>query len=195
MFQEGEFIVYGTGGVCEVTKISKPGFSGEEDRLYYTLTPVAGPETIYIPVDSPVFMRPVITREQAEELIAAIPTVEVDHFSTHSMRMASEHYQAALQTHDCHDLVQLIKTIYAKSRRNGRRVSQVDQRYRKRAEDLLHSELAVALGIPMSEVPKYIGRVMDDYKKQERARKAAEKKAAAEAAAKESAAGEAAQAE
>ena len=72
--------------------------------------------------------------------------------------MANEHYQAALQSHDCEELVQLIKTVYAKSRRHGRRVSQVDQRYRKRAEELLNSELSVALGIPLKEVPAYINQ-------------------------------------
>ena len=66
--------------------------------------------------------------------------------------------QAALQSHDCEELVQLIKTVYAKSRRHGRRVSQVDQRYRKRAEELLNSELSVALGIPLKEVPAYINQ-------------------------------------
>ena len=66
--------------------------------------------------------------------------------------------QAALQSHDCEELVQLIKTVYAKSRRHGRRVSQVDQRYRKRAEELLNSELSVARGIPLKEVPAYINQ-------------------------------------
>ena len=42
--------------------------------------------------------------------------------------------------------------------RHGRRVSQVDQRYRKRAEELLNSELSVALGIPLKEVPAYINQ-------------------------------------
>ena len=56
--------------------------------------------------------------------------------------------------------MQLIKTVYAKSRRHGRRVSQVDQRYRKRAEELLHGELSVALGIPFHEVPAYIESVI-----------------------------------
>ena len=106
----------------------------------------------------PVFTRPVISREKAEELINSIPDIEEDHFVCHSVRMANEHYQAALQSHDCEELVQLIKTVYAKSRRHGRRVSQVDQRYRKRAEELLNSELSVALGIPLKEVPAYINQ-------------------------------------
>ena len=58
------------------------------------------------------------------------------------------------------NLVQLIKTVYAKSKRSGRRLSQVDQRYRKRAEELLHGELSVALGIPFHEVPAYIESVI-----------------------------------
>ena len=74
------------------------------------------------------------------------------------MRLSSEHYQEVLQSHDCGDLVQLIKTVYAKSKRSGRRLSQVDQRYRKRAEELLNSELSVALGIPLKEVPAYINQ-------------------------------------
>ena len=79
---------------------------------------------------------------------------------SHSMRLSSEHYQEVLQSHDCGDLVQLIKTVYAKSKRSGRRLSQVDQRYRKRAEELLHGELSVALGIPFHEVPAYIESVI-----------------------------------
>ena len=97
MYHTGEFIVYGTSGVCEVTAVGQPAFARDEGRLYYTLTPVYGTETIYIPVDSPVFMRPVISREQAEALIESIPAIEEDSFTTHSLRLASEHYQAALQ--------------------------------------------------------------------------------------------------
>lgn len=166
MYQAGEFIVYGTSGVCRVEAVGKPPFDTEKDKLYYTLTPVSGTETIYVPVDSSVFTRPVISRAQAEQLIQTIPTIELDGFASHSMRMSSEHYQAVLQSHDCRELVQLIKTVSAKSRRSGRRVSQVDQRYRKRAEDLLHGELAVALGIPLSEVQPYIAHTIAQYKKE-----------------------------
>lgn len=166
MYQTGEYIVYGTSGVCRVEAIGKPPFDTEEDKPYYTLAPVAGTETIYVPVDSSVFTRPVISRAQAEELIQTIPTIEEDGFTSHSMRMSSEHYQAVLQSHDCRDLVQLIKTVYAKSRRSGRRISQVDQRYRKRAEDLLHGELAVALDIPVGEVHSYISHAIAQHKKE-----------------------------
>lgn len=165
MYQAGEFIVYGVSGVCRVDGVGRPAFAEDDDRLYYKLTPVAGTETIYIPTDSSVFTRPVISRAQAEMLIESIPSIEEDDFTSRSSRLSSEHYQEVLQSHDCRELVQLIKTVRAKSRRNGRRISQIDQRYRKRAEELLHSELAVALGIPMSEVPRRIARAIEDKSK------------------------------
>ena len=138
MYQTGEYIVYGTSGVCRVEAVGAPPFETDEEKLYYTLAPVGGTETIYVPVDSPVFTRPVISRAQAEELIQTIPMIEEDGFTSRSLRMSSEHYQAVLQSHDCRELAQLIKTVAAKARRGSRRVSQIDQRYRKRAEDLLH---------------------------------------------------------
>ncbi len=160
MYHAGEYIVYGTSGVCKVESVGDSPFDPEENRKYYTLVPIYGTETIYIPVDSPVYTRPVITKAEAEKLINDIPSVEVEHIDVRSPRLIGEHYEAVLSTHDCHDLVQLIKTVYAKSKRNGKRVSQIDQRYRKRAEDLLHSELSVALGIPFAEVKSYINHAI-----------------------------------
>lgn len=157
MFQTGDLIIYGSTGVCEVTDIGQSKFPGE-DQLYYTLSPRYSSETIYIPVDSPVFMRHVISREQAESLIGQIPnvrenTVHGDH------RQVAEQYEASLKTHDCTELLRLIKTTYLKTRRcvqSGRKPGQTDQRYLKRAETQLYGELAVALGIQPDEVKGYI---------------------------------------
>ena len=157
MFQTGDLIIYGSTGVCEVTGIQPSKFPGEEG-LYYTLSPRYSSETIYIPVDSPVFMRRVISREQAETLIGQIP--EVQESATHSdHRQMAEQYEASLKTHDCSELLRIIKTAYLKTRRSvqsGRKPGQTDQRYLKRAETQLYGELAVALGIQPDEVKGYI---------------------------------------
>ena len=62
-------------------------------------------------------------------------------------------------SHDCEDLVRLIKTVYFKSKKQaekGKKPSQTDQHYMKRAEELLNGELAVALDIKYEDVPEYI---------------------------------------
>lgn len=168
MFQTGDLIIYGSTGVCEVTSISPSKFPGESERLYYTLAPRYGTETIYIPVDSSVFMRHVLTREQAEALIAQIPDVEANNMTSGDHRIMTEQYEASLRTHDCVELLRLIKTAYLKTRRNvqsGRKPGQTDQRYLKRAETQLYGELAVALGIEPDEVKGYIERSIGAAKK------------------------------
>ena len=100
-------------------------------------------------------------REEAEELVALIPTISVEPFHTGRLQELSEHYRSIIGTHSTTDLVEIIKSVYSKKREAeaaGRRVSQLDDRYMKLAEELLHGELSVALDIPKDEVKDYIHR-------------------------------------
>ena len=79
MYQIGDLIVYGGTGVCRVEKVEAPKLKGTDGkRQYYTLKPLYQDGTICIPVDTKVFMRPVISREEAEKLIDAIPEVKAE---------------------------------------------------------------------------------------------------------------------
>lgn len=163
MFHEGDLIVYGSTGVCRVAGVGRPQNvrGADRERLYYTLEPLYLSGTIYAPVDTPVFMRPVLSRDAAEEMIARIPSIRAQEQGVSDQRMLSEQYRASFETHQCEDLLRLIKTIYAKSCRrakNGQKPVQVDQRFQKRAEELLYGELAVALGIAREAVPDYIAQ-------------------------------------
>ena len=165
MFQKGELIVYGNTGVCRVQEIGHPeGLRNiDKGRLYYTLAPVYQSGVIYAPVDTAVFMRPVLSCREAEELILQIPAISEKECGSRDQKTISDHYRGFLSSHRCEDLVQLIKTVYTKTKRyrqNGKKPSQVDQLYLKRAEGLLYGEFAVALGIDSSEVVPYIYRLI-----------------------------------
>lgn len=175
MFQIGDLIIYASTGVCRVEDISpskvpchrtgtlmKPAES--EERLYYKLVPIYNREVIYIPVDTKVFMRPIITKEEANELIANIPNIEEEVFDCRNLKSLSDHYQSFLQTHRCEDLIHLIKSVWRKNQNMmqcGKRLGQTDQRYMKRAEELLYDEFATALEIPRDSVPDYIRRAAE----------------------------------
>ena len=61
-------------------------------------------------------------------------------------------------------MIQLIKAAYEKRREKrsqGNKPGQVDERYMKRAEELLHGELAVALDMEREQVADYIARMVD----------------------------------
>ena len=64
-----------------------------------------------------------------------------------------------MRSYDCSQLVQLIRAIYAKEKNaveKGKHLGQVDERSMKRAKEMLHGELAVALDIPVEQVEDYI---------------------------------------
>ena len=63
MYEIGQLIVYGNEGVCRVEEIGTPKISGvDKHRDYYTLAPIYREGKVFTPVDSKVFMRPVISR-------------------------------------------------------------------------------------------------------------------------------------
>ncbi len=164
MFQPGDLVVYGNDGVCRVESVGPLALSGlKSDKLYYTLTPLYQQGRVFAPVEGKVFIRPILTREEAEELIRSFPEIREDDVTVHSSRLRSERYQQLVRSHHCEDLVQLIKTVYLKRQEAeaaGRRGGQVEERYRKRAEELLYGELAASLGIGIDEVEPYIFRIL-----------------------------------
>ena len=114
MFNKGDYIIYANSGVCQVEDITIPDFMGDGQTEYYVLTPIRDTSRIYIPVNTTKFIRPIITKEQAMDLIAQIPSIQKDEYESRDHRMLAEHYKHSLESHDCSDLVQLIKTIYLK---------------------------------------------------------------------------------
>ena len=164
MYQVGEMVIYGGEGVCRVEAVGKLHMSGvSKDKLYYTLSPLYRDGKVYTPVDTPVFMRPIISKEDAEALIRSIPDIQAATCTDRNLRILTEHYQSLIRSHECADMVQLIKAAYEKRQERksqGSKPGQVDERYMKRAEELLHGELAVALGIPRDDVAGYIAQVV-----------------------------------
>ena len=163
MYQKDDLIVYGSSGVCRVTAIGPlEGAGGPKGkRDYYTLSPVFGSGVIYTPVDTTVFTRPILSKEQVEELIDRIPTLEERECNVSNLRMLTEHYHAAFESHQCEDLLRLIKELYQRGQnsiKQGRRIGLTEMKYRKQAEELLHGEFSVALGIPYDEVEAYIAK-------------------------------------
>ena len=165
MYQVGTLIVYGVEGVCRVEKIGPLDMKGTQQGVdYYTLSPLYREGKIFTPVDTTVYIRPVITKEEANALIEQIPDIPTEIYENSNPRLLNEHYQTYLKSYDCVDLIRLIRAIYAKGRsaaEKGRHLGQVDERSMKRAEEMLHGELAAVLEIPVDEVKDYICRAVD----------------------------------
>lgn len=113
------------------------------------------------PVDTKVLMRPILTRQEAEDLIAQLPQLPPEEPESRSMRLLKEFYQQIVTSYDCRRMAGLIRSAVRRRKhalRTGRKVSQMDERYLRRAEIALYGELAAALDLPEEEVLPYIRR-------------------------------------
>ena len=156
MFTVGDKIIYGENGVCTVEKIEPLAISGpSKDRLYYHLRPLIGSGTYYTPVDSGAYMRPVMSREQAEALIDAMPGIAPAICEDNRFNHVDAYYKELFRLHSCEALVAIVKGLRSRMATRKTRSSRAEATM-KRARDMLHGELSVALDLPLSEVEGYI---------------------------------------
>lgn len=159
MYSVDDLVVYGGEGVCRVEKIAPLDMRGvEKSKLYYTLSPLYGTGHVMTPVDTAVLMRPVMSRQDAEELVQQLPQLPEERPERPGMRALREHYQAIVASYDCRRMASLIKTVKHKRRwalAHGRKLSQMDERYFHRAWEQLFGELAAALQLPREQAEQY----------------------------------------
>ena len=161
MFSIGDKIMYGGTGVCVVEGITSVKLSGmDRARDYYVLRPMYQSGTIQTPVDNEkIPIRPVMTRAEAERLVDTIPNVDAVICMEKNLSALRHHYQQQMSSFDCLDLIRVPKSIYAKKKdaeKRQKKIGMTDERFLRRAEDLLFGELAVALDISRDKVTDYI---------------------------------------
>lgn len=160
MFAVEDYIIYGNHGVCKVEKIGTVSLPMvDKNKVYYTLRPVyKNDAVVYAPVENPkAVMRPVLSREEAELLIREIPRLESVWITNEKEREFQ--YKAALKSCDCRELIRIIKTLYSRKMsriRDGKKVTVVDERYFRQAEDQLYGELAFVMDMERERMGDYL---------------------------------------
>lgn len=160
MYKVGDYIVCGSNGVCRVEQVGSLNMDGiSKERIYYTLAPCYNASsTVFIPVDNEkVIVRPALTKKEAKALIEEIKEIESLWISNEKAREAR--YKEALYTCDCRELVKIIKTIYDRKcsrEAEGKKVTFVDEKYFKIAEESLYGELSIALDLERDKVKDYV---------------------------------------
>ena len=160
MYSKGDYIIYGINGVCKVQDLMKSESSGD-DKVYYILQPLdQGGSKIFTPVDNQkVFMRPLISREEAVKLIEGIP--QYDDMMLHERQDQEQEYKKILQEYDCTVYLRFIKALYLKSESReakGKRITAIDERYLTLAKRILLSELSVVLDLTVDDVDRLLAQ-------------------------------------
>ena len=158
MLEIGKKIVYGKTGVCDIVGECEKELSRNNRKKYFVLKPLGSDtNTIFVPVENnKVFIRPLISKEEAENLIDRIPEIVS---STADIELSKEQYELMVSTHNPEDLIGLTARLYTKRKdalANRKKPGFIDEKYMAFAEKLLFGELATVLEIPFDDIKKDI---------------------------------------
>ena len=160
MFAIGDYVISGNNGICLIQDITTLDISGvDKSRKYYSLKPVfASGSTVYVPLDTAdTTMRKALSKEEALSVIKSIP--EIPFIPLADEKTLERTYKKYIRQNSCEGWIKLIKTIYLRKEKRilkGCKVTAVDSRYFKQAEDYLYGEFSVALDMTKDEVRAYI---------------------------------------
>lgn len=164
MFQKGDYVICGNNGICSVQDITTLNINGvDKKREYYLLKPVfQSSSTVYVPLDAAEHsIRRASSRQEADALIRSIP--EIPLIPLTDEKTLERTYKEYIHEGSCESWVKLLKTIYLRKEKRllkGCKVTALDSRYFKQAEDFLCGELSVALGITRDQVRDYISETI-----------------------------------
>lgn len=159
MYKINDYVIY-KKDVCIIKDIRENKLNG---TTYYVMTPLDDESLI---IDTPTnnklhFLRDVMTKDEALELINKIPSIEPI-LDVDDKRLELK-YKELLNSHNYEDIIRIIKTTYLRNENrinNKRKISEKDKTYFNLAEKYLYNELSISLNMTRSEVKDYIASIV-----------------------------------
>jgi CarD family transcriptional regulator len=166
MFSTGEYIIYGSNGVCQITGICPSPIEKNSEQLYYVIKPLNsnGNSTIFTPVENErVIIRKILSSEEIDELIDSIPDIQT--IGIQYVKFRKDSYKQAMQKCDPVEYIKIIKTVYVlrlELKNTKKRLLDSDIEYEQKAKNCLYSEIAFVLNIPFGNVEDYIANKVNE---------------------------------
>lgn len=166
MYALGDMILYGTNGVCELLDVVDRDCGGKM-VTYYMLKPIyASNSTVFVPIHNEKLtakMRPVLTKEQIDEMLHSIPEEYAGWIADERQR--KEQFKDIVSRADAFELIQLVKALLKHKQdvlARGKKVHIADERMLQEAEKMISDEFAYVLNISQEEVRDYIIKEMKE---------------------------------
>ena len=164
--KKGEYVVYGSNGICLVEDVCDFSFSADiPKKPYFILKPKNDPHSlIYIPCDNEILvarLRSVFPKEQIEALIQERRCDSADWYEDRKERVLT--YRNILAKSDPVELLAMIRCIHLKDRefaQSNKKLSASDKDILQSAERFIENEFSFSLGVTTDEVVPYIKRIL-----------------------------------
>ena len=127
------------------------------NKNYYIMNPIDDDSLVTsVPVDTTSYLRDVITKEEAEDLIAKIPFIETIQVNDRDIEYE---YKRLLGENTLESLIKIIKTAYLRNMTRldqNKKISEKDEQYFNQAERRLYNELSISLQLTFDETRQYV---------------------------------------
>ena len=161
-YEAGQYVVYGTNGICIVDSIELMSFTSDAPKeMYYVLRQHKHSETcFFVPLKNEALLsklREPMTREDIEDILMGLSDDDVKWVT--DRRARGDYFKSILNEGVSGHLLNMIRCIYEKKRelaRQGKKLSVTDTTTLRSAEKLVEEEFAWALGLDPQEVPAFI---------------------------------------
>lgn len=166
VFEKGQYVIYGTNGLCVVEDIKNMSFiKGEEKKLYYILAPVkAKSSTIFVPLNNEKLvlkMRDTMTKEEIDSLLMGMSDKEFEW--ENDRRARADMFHDIIAKGVTEELLLMIRCIYMKKNElmaKKKFLPTTDSKTLEFAEKMVEEEFAYVLEIQPGEVGDYIRKVL-----------------------------------
>lgn len=157
MFQIGDKIVHPMHGAGVIDSIVTKKVDGVSREYYIMKLPVGG-MLVMIPVQTSgeIGVRSIISADEAEKVITAIPGIEVDVVTNWNQRHREN--MVRLKSGDLIEVAKVIKGLH--QREGGRGLSTSERKMLYSAKQILISELVLAQGATYEEVEARINQAL-----------------------------------
>lgn len=161
MYSIGDYIVHPGQGVCRVEAVL------EEPLAAYQLLPIGmrHPTHIRFPVSNAHKLRPVLSRDEAEELLDEYPSMQVDSYTDRSNALEEEHFKQEIRQGTCRDSMRIVKTFrlrIAETKARNKKPPVAYERILKQASQRSLEELSVALEMSVDDVKALFEQRFDE---------------------------------
>jgi len=151
MYEVGEYIVHPGQGVCKVEDVI------ESPEVSYMLMPVgtSNPMRISFPISGENRLRPVLSHDEAQELVDEYSDLSIDDYSSASIALEEQYYRDKIRRGTCLDSVRTVKTFRHRideAKANNKRPPVVYERILKQAIERSLEELSIALGMSKDDI-------------------------------------------
>ena len=154
MYKINDYVVY-KRDICKVIDIKKKYI---KDLDYYCLELIRDNSLkVNVPVEDRLgHLRKPISKKEIELLIKRIPNIEPIDVDEKNIEM---NYKELLNDDNIENLIKIIKTTYIRNQNridNNKKISEKDNYYFQRAEELLYYEIGTVLNMSFDKTKQYI---------------------------------------